>query len=1493
MSTFANLGSIRAVFVADVRGAIASIDSFSSKIAAAAATTEGALRNIAGKFSTINTLVGAGFATAAFSKFKELDKSLMELRQVLNQTEGQFASTQKQIVDFANATRIPLAAVSEATRRFVIVNNTVPDSLTLVKVAAMGARANLTEVANAADVLNTAMRSFRVPITDAQRVMGQLSIATETTRASFDDIGFSIAQIGPTAAALGSRLEDTLGILRLFVNETGSIGEATAKYRAILQELAGIDPVSKQGEAIRKVLGTTIEASFETRGFIETIKLLIAAAGGSEQKLRELVGTGRTLIAFTRLMRQGFDELDASIGRFANVSTAELVNQVAAAKSSVVALLKEFGKLTTNAIQTAFLRNATAIRDTIRAVNDFVTRNRELVATVVEIGLKLSLVAVGLGVVKAGLLAAAVGVKFFADAMKLVRGAVLLADAAISGQFLTTLGAMVPKLKAAGDAIKTFAVLQYAAFTSSVSKSGPYLVLAGQAGTLTTRLAQLSTIMGKVAFTSLPALATGAFSSVAGFAALSGGIAAAIGVGYLFYNIGRRIGDALFTTRDATNSAREAIDRYNASVTESAKSLAEQGKRQVSEKQRLESITALIKEQADLRKRLSKEQDPAQRIELRRRIDVTGEDLGKLGEANPQDSIKRIQNQIEAGRKAIARERSKAAGVETEKPLPGIGPDTLARIETINKESDAYAKQRAPLEALIALYTKKGLSEADARAAAEADIKQLNNLRVIELELAKAKEDSAETDKQAVTSRGKVTNAMAELAAKQQKAAESLQAFDEAVRDSEPDEYAKKINDLGDKSEVVKGLLDAVKKSIDTVNEAMATETDAAALDKQKSDLADLLKLQEDYTGKLAKVEEAMKRIAELSRLSREKASQDLRDKIDELNVSALRSAGLDDGASGASARSAAIARNQRIQEAERLRALARLKAIQVDDAEAIADEQIAAANRVYEAEMAAIKRAQKEKERNYAIASAVRQREEEDLRRADALARAAEANEAADRARKNGDVRTEIALRERAAKLISESADRTAELLERERALNRNTKDRLELLKDEVDTRLRLGQGGGGVAEASRGALRDIAGSDSATEFRGAFRRRLGDEQTAKGVGDLAEAVKSIIRGEFSGLQSARRQAARSGDSEKVAEIDKQLADVIERARITQQEVARALREVAKQGGGPRDIGKEPIVLPGSQVRPDEKVPPGVRVLGPATKDKDLIDDQKKFKADVVPTIKFPDTPLTIKVTEPLPVKIVSGGEAPGVEKPEAVKVKEAERVKEAAKGETEGGGRQSAMIAAISAAILSATSLAAKTPEVPKPEPVRNPAREAFVERQTAARAGEAEKKKARDAAELERQVESIRRTSTPKDAERKIKQLRDAAEAKKFAGQSSPEDPTIGDPTAPPEPIQSPPIAPAPEVVGPPAPPTVQPGATPDAGQLFKGVSDATAALGDSVSRLTEAIKANADAISSALGTVSGKLGTAVDQLNENTDAIKGIDAEVSRLRIEGRA
>ncbi len=1395
---------------------------------AAAFSTRAAdgLRQFGSRLSLVATLVSTGFATASFREFEHLDEALVALRSTLGQTEKEFASTRIAVVDLAQGTEFSATKVADSVRRFVAAQNSLPDSLRLTEVAARGAVASQTDLVTSTEALSTALRSFRIPADEAERTMAQLSIASEQSRVGFAQFSQALSAVAPAAASAGGDLAGTLAVLRDMIQETGDASEATTKFRSVLQELIGVDPLSKQGERLREVLGSTVEASFATRGLVETIKLIVNAAEGSTTKLQELVGAGRTLVAFTRLQRLGVDELDKSYKRFSEITAANLTEEYETQKDAVSELVKETKALVSNTLAASFDRIASAVSGSLKSINEFIKANRDFISVVGAMALVLSSAVVGINLLRGAsvLLAGAVGA--LARAFRIGAAAALVFEGVVTGTYAAALGALIPKVEKAAAALKGFAAINIGASFASAGQSaaavGTTIEGIGSASVAaSTKVTRLLAIIGR-----------------------AGVIAVAVtAVAYAFYSIGR----AADTSGNAVDAAERSLASYNAEQ----RKLAAQTKIAEADTTALNAVLARQAELvAELNRLRGQEAVTPERDQggIRQQIKAVESELSQLQQtqtsavASVGSAIDAINARILAGQqnlvdeqeKIVERNRGIAAGLAQGAVVPKSDTPELIKQRRILDEIKAGTADRVDVTlALTNALIAEGESEKTAAASALNYLKRLDDLK------AAAEASAVDTDD--------LTRAESNLSVETTRGAAAIEKLADSVAEPATDRFEAELGKVAETADKVQVQIDRLRASIAAYKLA-ATAAGQSPLPGATAKAEDQIKKLEDALSRLAR---GAKLIRDEQAKDRARETDETLASIEQIKIETLRAIGDTDRADELAAR---LKLRRALEQANALRSST------LPNKDSLAKELEDAARRAYDAELGAIRRNKAEREKSSAIAQALQHKEEENLRKAALLEEARALKDRADAARKAGDLRTEAALRDRISSLIQESGDRAEDLLNKQRGLVQSAKDQLSLTKAEVESRLRIGEGAAGIVTGTQGGLSRVAGASSAPEFRSAVRDRLAGAQDVAGAQSLFKVIRELLEAEFAGREQRIAEAARIADpEERKRVIDEQIKgekDIAERYRILKDELDRAVKEIGAQPGGrPSQTPESPITIPGSQVRPDENVPPGVKVLGPPTKDKELID---AIKAQGDGFKEIFDNPVKIVAPQPIPVSIVG----PGV--PSSV-AKSATNEPEISNAKESGGSDK---VSSILSAIVTA-ALAAGVSPVGPPAPAERASSITFAPPNLVGPPAPGTIQSG-PVIVPESASKSIRKATAP------------FGPPTSAITQSilTPEELGI-DPNAPP-------VAPtAPAPASSPESPIGQ-----AVSQSLSSIASASEGLIAVADDLLAAITSNGAATVTAISTIGDKLSSAVDQLNTNTAAIVAVERNVLGLRIEGR-
>ena len=137
---------------------------------------------------------------------------------------------------------------------------------------------------------------------EAGTVSDQLFTTVRLGKTTFGELGASIAQVAPIAAAYGISIDQVLGAVASLTKQGTPTAQAMTQIRAAIQGTAG-------------ELG---DAAFQGRTFQEALQLINEKAGGSASKMKEMLGTDEGLAATLALTGKNAKSAASDLGELQN-----------------------------------------------------------------------------------------------------------------------------------------------------------------------------------------------------------------------------------------------------------------------------------------------------------------------------------------------------------------------------------------------------------------------------------------------------------------------------------------------------------------------------------------------------------------------------------------------------------------------------------------------------------------------------------------------------------------------------------------------------------------------------------------------------------------------------------------------------------------------------------------------------------------------------------------------------------------------------------------------------------------------------------------------------------------------------------------------------------------------------------------------------------------------------------------------------------------------
>lgn len=271
----------------------------------------GIIKTLASEITSFDVFGGIGisaataFAQAAKSSYdfeKEFRKNMLEVATISTQVTDDMTGFMNQVMSITQEIPIKAPEAAKALYSIVSAGHDGADGMKILEVSAKAAVGGLTETETAADAVTTILNAYKMSAEEAGTVSDQLFTTVRLGKTTFGELGASIAQVAPIAAAYGISIDQVLGAVASLTKQGTPTAQAMTQIRAAIQGTAG-------------ELG---DAAFQGRTFQEALQLINEKAGGSASKMKEMLGTDEGLAATLALTGKNARSAASDLGELQN-----------------------------------------------------------------------------------------------------------------------------------------------------------------------------------------------------------------------------------------------------------------------------------------------------------------------------------------------------------------------------------------------------------------------------------------------------------------------------------------------------------------------------------------------------------------------------------------------------------------------------------------------------------------------------------------------------------------------------------------------------------------------------------------------------------------------------------------------------------------------------------------------------------------------------------------------------------------------------------------------------------------------------------------------------------------------------------------------------------------------------------------------------------------------------------------------------------------------
>jgi TP901 family phage tail tape measure protein len=254
-------------------------------------------------------------ARAAMQEFRALDAALRETNSLLGLTGTASRESFREISGDVRrvSQQLGIDLTQTAREAYQALSSSVPreDLGAFLQAAGRAALGGATDIKSAGDVISATANQFQIPFSEAERVSNALFVTIRTGRTTMEELSRSLFQLGPTAAAAGISLEETLAAVATLTSRGVPAAEAMTRIRASID---AIQRPSAEAAQLQQLLGVQVDANtLRTVGYKAALDTLFTATQGNTAQLTRLLGSTEGYQAAVVLAGSGSRQFAANL----------------------------------------------------------------------------------------------------------------------------------------------------------------------------------------------------------------------------------------------------------------------------------------------------------------------------------------------------------------------------------------------------------------------------------------------------------------------------------------------------------------------------------------------------------------------------------------------------------------------------------------------------------------------------------------------------------------------------------------------------------------------------------------------------------------------------------------------------------------------------------------------------------------------------------------------------------------------------------------------------------------------------------------------------------------------------------------------------------------------------------------------------------------------------------------------------------------------------
>lgn len=274
------------------------------------------ITDFGGKLTKLTAPIGA-VGLAAVKLAADFEDSVAKVYTIMDKSVMSTEDMSQTILDLSTDTGKSATELADATYQALSASVATKDVAGFVKDAVKLSKAGFTSTTTAVDTLTTIINAYGYSAEDAEEISNKLIQTQNKGKTTVDELGQSLGNVIPTAAAYGVNLDNVASAYVVMTKQGINTANATTALNGMMTELA--DDASDVNIGLQEMTGKTFKGLMDEGWSLgDVLQLLSDACGNDSEEFANLWGNVRAGKGALAIANAGSAEFNATLEDMAN-----------------------------------------------------------------------------------------------------------------------------------------------------------------------------------------------------------------------------------------------------------------------------------------------------------------------------------------------------------------------------------------------------------------------------------------------------------------------------------------------------------------------------------------------------------------------------------------------------------------------------------------------------------------------------------------------------------------------------------------------------------------------------------------------------------------------------------------------------------------------------------------------------------------------------------------------------------------------------------------------------------------------------------------------------------------------------------------------------------------------------------------------------------------------------------------------------------------------